>query len=149
MDTKDRRSRFCLRMEETRGRYNPSSGSWANVGTIPSPRIHHTAVWTGGERIVWGGKDQNSLPLNIGGICVSTIDSWIATTTINALDARASHTAVWTGSEMIVWIGYSFQGSDFNTGGRYNPATNSWTVTSTTDALKAETHTSRCGQVAK
>jgi N-acetylneuraminic acid mutarotase len=64
-------------------------------------------------------------------------DTWIATTTLNAPDARDGHTAVWTGSEMIIWggafldnAGYHF----FNTGGSYNPATDSWTATITTNA---------------
>ena len=40
-----------------------------------------------------------------------TDDTWTATSTTNAPDARALHTAVWTGSEMIVWGG----GSDCGT----------------------------------
>ena len=64
-----------------------------------------------------------------------TGDTWTATTTVNAPDARWGHTAVWTGSEMIVWGGY---GTDYlNTGGRYNPATDSWTSTSNTDVPTA------------
>jgi N-acetylneuraminic acid mutarotase len=63
-------------------------------------------------------------------------DTWTATTTVNAPDARWGHTAVWTGSDMIVWGG--FDGSnDLNTGGRYNPATDSWTTTSTTNVPTA------------
>src|SRR5437879_3931108 len=34
-----------------------------------------------------------------------TDDTWTATSTTNAPDAREQHTAVWTGSEMIVWGG--------------------------------------------
>ena len=70
-------------------------------------------------------------PLNTGGRYNPGADSWTATSTTNAPDARTYHTAVWTGSEMIVWGGY---GSTFNTGGRYNPSTDSWTATSTTNA---------------
>ena len=54
-----------------------------------------------------------------------TDDTWTATSTTNAPEARTGHTAVWTGSEMIVWGG----GSGFNTGGRYNPSTDSWAAT--------------------
>jgi N-acetylneuraminic acid mutarotase len=60
-----------------------------------------------------------------------TDDSWTATSTTNAPEARYRHTAVWTGSEMIVW------GGDSNTGGRYNPSTDSWTATSTINAPEA------------
>jgi N-acetylneuraminic acid mutarotase len=61
-------------------------------------------------------------------------DTWTATTTVNAPDARDGHTAVWTGSEMIVWGGLNSSPYELNTGGRYDPATDSWTPTSTTNA---------------
>src|SRR6266704_1771535 len=60
-------------------------------------------------------------------------DTWAATSTTNAPDARDGHTAVWTGTEMIVWGGINFP-TLFNTGGRYNPSTDSWTAISTANA---------------
>ena len=54
--------------------------------------------------IVWGGTDDLS-HLNTGGRYNPSTDSWTATSTTNAPDARDDHTAVWTGSEMIVWGG--------------------------------------------
>jgi hypothetical protein len=74
-----------------------------------------------------------SLPavLSPSGIC--TDDTWTATSTTDAPDARSYHKAVWTGSEMIVWGGADNVGYP-NTGGRYNPGTDSWTATSTTNA---------------
>jgi hypothetical protein len=79
--------------------------------------------------IVWGGTDVNT-----GGRYNPSIDTWTATSTINAPTARGEHTAVWTGSEMIVWGARGSNGSYFNTGGRYNPSIDSWTATSTTNA---------------
>ena len=63
-----------------------------------------------------------------------TDDTWTATTTVNAPDARdiLASQYVWTGSEMIIWGGSNPQG--LNTGGRYNPSTDTWTATSTTNA---------------
>ncbi len=52
-------------------------------------------------------------------------DTWTATTTNNAPDARYGHTAVWTGTEMIVWGGFA-GGMNLNTGGRYDPSSDSW-----------------------
>src|SRR5439155_10225129 len=121
----------------------PSGGcmdAWGATSTVnaPTARGSHTAVWTGSEMIVWGGRSTGGY-LNTGGRYNPSTDSWVATTTTGAPAARYLHTAVWTGSEMIVW-----GGSDninvttvFNTGGRYNPSTNSWTATSTTDAPEA------------
>jgi N-acetylneuraminic acid mutarotase len=61
-------------------------------------------------------------------------DTWSATTTVNAPDAREYHTVVWTGSEMIIWGGFNYSSNYLNTGARYNPATDSWTATSTINA---------------
>ena len=119
------------------GRYNPSTDSWAATSTAsaPSARGGNTAVWTSSEMIVWGGGfyDGSSHWLNTGGRYNPGTDSWIATSTTNAPDARDGHTAVWTGSEMIVWGGYDAS-NNLNTGGRYNPSTDRWAATSTTNA---------------
>src|SRR5262249_47636838 len=41
------------------GRYNPATGNWTLLNgasaSVPGPRVGHTAVWTGGEMIIWGG----------------------------------------------------------------------------------------------
>ena len=117
--------------------------TWTATSTTnaPSNRPGHTAVWTGSEMIVWGGYNLRAATqifgstLNTGGRYNPSTDSWTATSTSNAPDARASHTAVWTGNEMIVWGGY-LPGVT-HTGGRYNPGTDSWTATSTTKAPDA------------
>ena len=56
--------------------------------------------------IVWGGI--NGIDLNTGGRYDPGTDSWTATNTTNAPDARESHTAVWanTTNQMIVWGGF-------------------------------------------
>jgi len=59
---------------------------------------------------------------------VCTGDTWAATSTTIAPEARTVHTAVWTGSEMIVWGGQG-NSSRLNTGGRYTPSTDTWTAT--------------------
>ena len=64
-------------------------------------------------------------------------DTWTATATVNAPEARFSHTAVWTGSEMIIWGGGSFGFGNFNTGARYDPAAGTWIATSTANAPTA------------
>src|SRR5258707_10344705 len=81
--------------------------------------------------IVWGGIDGGSF-LNTGGRYNPGTDSWTATSTTSAPDARYNHTAVWTGSEMIVWggVGGSYL---INTGGG-KTATTTTTTTTTTPA---------------
>ncbi|MBI3449367.1 MAG: PxKF domain-containing protein [Acidobacteria bacterium] len=41
------------------GLYDPSADSWSPTSTLgaPTPRVGHSAVWTGGAMIVWGGSD--------------------------------------------------------------------------------------------
>jgi N-acetylneuraminic acid mutarotase len=56
----------------TGGRYNPITDSWLATTTTDAPdnRSGHTAVWTGGEMIVWGGfsDDGSSFQIfNTGG----------------------------------------------------------------------------------
>src|SRR5262249_32363786 len=53
------------------------------------------------------------------------VNTWTATSTINAPAGRAFHAAVWTGSEMIVWGGQN-DNQVFNNGAGYSPATDSW-----------------------
>jgi hypothetical protein len=114
--------------------------SWAatSLTNVPAARDGHTAVWTGSERIVWGGDfyDGSYHYLNTGGRYNPNVDSWTATNLANAPSVRGFHTAVWTGSEMIVWGGYN-GGSDFITGGRYDPGTDSWTATNINNAPTA------------
>jgi N-acetylneuraminic acid mutarotase len=123
----------------TGSRYNPITDSWSATSTInaPSARGYHTAVWTGGEMIVWGGEDGSGTFFNTGGRYNPITDSWSATGTSNAPSARWYHTAVWTGTEMIVWGGYDSSSTPLNTGSRYNPGADSWTATSTTNAPDA------------
>jgi N-acetylneuraminic acid mutarotase len=66
-------------------------------------------------------------------VCID--DTWTATATINAPDARGSHTAVWTGSEMIVWGGGNNSPPyRLNSGGKYYPSTDTWVSTSLVNA---------------
>ncbi len=54
----------------TGGRYEPTSGSWVATSmgaNVPSPRLYHTAVWTGSQMIVWGAGGTTSTPGNTGG----------------------------------------------------------------------------------
>jgi N-acetylneuraminic acid mutarotase len=83
---------------DTGGRYNPTTNSWTptSLANVPDGRALHTAVWTGSEIIVWGGQAGLDLGyyFNTGGRYDPSMDSWIATNTINAPDGRYRHTAL-------------------------------------------------------
>jgi N-acetylneuraminic acid mutarotase len=107
--------------------------TWSATSTSAlSGRTDPTAVWTGSEMIVWGGRNSFG-PVSSGGKYDPSTDTWTATSAHNAPQGRQFHTAVWSGSEMIVWGG--LRGTDYlNTGGRYNPSTNTWTAPGTANA---------------
>jgi N-acetylneuraminic acid mutarotase len=107
------------------------NNSWTATSSMnaPSDRFDHTAVWTGTEMIVWGGRRDLFTNFNTGGRYFPATDTWTDTRTAGAPFARSGHTAVWTGTEMIIW-----GGNADDTGGRYNPATDSWTSTTTANA---------------
>ena len=119
---------YPLHLANTGGRYNPNTDTWTatSMTNAPSPRLSHTAVWTGSQMIVWGGGSY--AVGNTGGKYNPNTDSWTPTSTIGP-PMLAGHTAVWTDKEMIVWGGYN--GSiHVNTGARYNPGTDTWATTS-------------------
>ena len=117
--------------------------AWYEMGQFlnnrPQPRNAHTAVWTGSEMIIWGGRNIENI-FSQGGIFNPTTNTWRSTSQIDAPSARCYHTAIWTGSEMIVWGGW-LGGVATNTGSRYNPLTNIWTPITTIGApTKANRH---------
>ena len=130
----------------TGGRYNPVSDIWATTTTAgaPAARIDHTAVWTGTKMIVWGGcrfvNDACSATAlgNGGGRYDPAANSWQATSTADAPEARQDHTAVWSGNEMIVWGGAG--AAVYGNGARYDPAANTWTPTAVTSLTPRYDH---------
>ncbi len=131
---------------DTGGRYNPSTDAWAATSTganVPEGREQHTAVWTGTEMIVWGGRRDVYFFLNTGARYDPVADRWVATSTgEDSVLARAFHSAVWTGSEMIVWGGRGSSGfAPLNSGSRYDPRNDSWTALSATATTPRAGHT--------
>ncbi|MCL4266286.1 MAG: tandem-95 repeat protein [Anaerolineae bacterium] len=106
------------------GRYNPATDTWTdvNIGNAPAARARHTAVWTGDEMIVWSGCTNSANCLQgdaAGGRYDPQTDTWTATSTTGAPEARQWHTAVWTGDAMIVWAGLTDDNGISQTGGLY------------------------------
>jgi len=48
--------------KDTGAIYDPATDAWAptDVGGAPAPRSWHSAVWTGGEMLVWGGSETRT-----------------------------------------------------------------------------------------
>jgi N-acetylneuraminic acid mutarotase len=119
---------FFCRGINTGGRYDPNTNSWvATTKThAPKARLEHTAIWTGKQMIVWGGRacDFFCGGTNTGGRYNPSTNSWVSTSIKGAPSVRFWNTAVWTGKEMIVWGGFL----NLKTGGRYSPS-NTWKPT--------------------
>jgi N-acetylneuraminic acid mutarotase len=109
------------------GAYEPVSGAWTATDTLtaPSPRMSHTAVWSGAEMIVWGGRTDVIPGHQSGGRYSFGSNSWAPTATSGAPAGRHGHTAVWTGTEMIVWGGRGGTGM-LGDGRGYDPIANAW-----------------------
>ena len=116
----------------TGGRYDPYTDTWTptNVGpTAPSARGLHTAVFTNGRMIVWGGSPDGYYT-NSGGRYDPTTNTWTPTNVASGVpQGRFSHTAVVADGKMIVWGGVT--GGGPNIGGVYDPEADAWTPTST------------------
>jgi N-acetylneuraminic acid mutarotase len=114
---------------DTGGRYNPATDAWSATSTIntPLPALFATAVWSGAEMIVWGGRCHQPGLLTChtesyeGGRYDPQTDSWTPTTLDGVPEARVFHTAVWTGEAMIIWGGIGTWNGYRHTGGLYYP----------------------------
>jgi hypothetical protein len=119
-------------LTNTGGRFNTSGvGSWTATNAdgasgAPTPRVGHTAVWTGTEMIIWSGN--SGVLTRSGARYRPATNDWVnVSPTLSAPSARTDHTAVWTGTEMIVWGGTDISSLATATGARYNPVTDVWT----------------------
>lgn len=106
------------------GRYRPDLDAWQPVSQTlaPTARDRHTAVWTGSEMLIWGGR--NAAP---GGRYSPVTNSWVGMTTTDAPTPRIAHTAVWTGNKMMIWGGKPQPlNVETSSGSLYDPSSNTW-----------------------
>lgn len=101
----------------------------------PEGRKGHTAIWTGSEMIVWGGRGDEGL-LRSGGRYDPVTDTWASVETSGAPSTRERHTAVWTGARMIIWGGM-IDLVAVPEGHSYDPVNDSWSPLSNVGAPAA------------
>jgi N-acetylneuraminic acid mutarotase len=108
------------------GAYDPATDTWELTPTLgaPSGRSLHTAVWTGTEMAIWGGRTLAGA-VNSGGMYDPQSKAWRPISDTCGAAERFDHTAVWTGGEMIIWGG-SRNGALVTSGAQYNPTTDAW-----------------------
>lgn len=140
--------------------FDPQNSQWTAMSTRQQPSLRYwfSAVWTGSQIVVWGGRKQDityhssglqqSSLLSDGAIYDPNTDVWTALPAPPAaLTARFLQSTVWTGSEMLIWGGVDRQG-DCNpadstavnactkTGAAFDISTGRWRVLDTTRAPK-------------
>jgi N-acetylneuraminic acid mutarotase len=134
------RDAFALTIStvDTGGVYDPALDTWTPTSTTRAPgrRWQHTAVWSGGDVLVWGGQEAFSTFLGDGGAYSPPSDAWSAVPLAGAPSARQGHVAVWTGQEMVVWGGAT-SGGETDTGAAFDPAAGTWRAASSAQAPAA------------
>lgn len=107
-----------------------SAPVWSAVATLQAPtaRTGHTAVWTGQQMIVWGGKGAEAQDYRADGASYDpAADKWTPLPTDGAPGGRSGHAALWTGSEMLILGGESASGP-LSSGHAYDPVRRRWRV---------------------
>lgn len=89
---------------DTGARYSPESDSWTptSLVEVPPARHGHSAVWTGEEMIVWGGRVEVNSPTATGGHYAPAVDQW-RPTALQDPPPAADGNAVWSDGMMLVW----------------------------------------------
>jgi hypothetical protein len=107
--------------------YSPASNRWRRLPAMDTGRIGHTAVCTGRQLLVWGGRtrDAGSWTAPAHGLAYDRASDRWSPLPKSPLRGRAGHIAVWTGSQMLVWGGTPARASDpqkpFADGAAYTP----------------------------
>jgi hypothetical protein len=118
----------------TGARYDPATDTWTPLATLnsPSPRLNHTAVWSGSEMMIWGGSSNGSDILASGGRYNLSTDTWQPISTTNA-PSVAGYRAEWAGGRMVIWK-ETVPNQPPGIGARYDPVTDSWASVSMVNA---------------
>jgi len=96
----------------------------------PTGRWLHTAIWTGSELLIWGGRcdiggGSVTMAFADGGAFDPGANSWRSIPSPGFLSSRFLHRAVWTGTAMIVWGGRN--ASALADGAIFDPVADLWT----------------------
>lgn len=107
--------------------YDPLSDRWRPLPQAPLVRrAGHTAVWTGKEMVLWGGRETTS---HVGYLADGAAYEPVARTwrplSSSPLAARSGHSAVWAGSRMVIWGGET-DGGPAADGATWEAASGRW-----------------------
>ncbi len=106
--------------------YDPVERSWRKIAEAPiGKRLWHSAVWTGGEMIVWGGFGDHAVVEAAAYQPVT--DTWRPIADAPISPRWWGHSTTWTGTEMIIWGNRPGESAE-PVGAAYDPAVDTWRV---------------------
>ena len=111
-----------------------TGGQWRRLPKGPlDGREGHSAVWTGTEMILWGGRTLQThtaqkveFAWESGGAAFDPVTREWRVISRAPIPGREGHAAVWTGMEMLIWGGSRADGRPLAGGGRYDPVADRW-----------------------
>lgn len=113
----------------TGARYRPATDEWFTTSlgeSVPTPRRHPLAAWTGDVALICGGREEWS-PLIEGGKYDPADDAWRTIPfNVATISGAGGQSAIWTGRELVVW-GAAVSTSASATGAAFDPLGGTWT----------------------
>ena len=107
--------------------YNPATGRWRKIASMPRREYGATAVWDGREILFIGGFQRlGTGPFARGLAYNPSTNRWRLLPAMPF--ARAGFAAVWDGRQLLVWGGLTAKGVPPAHGEAYTPASNRWTA---------------------
>ena len=107
--------------------YSPAGNAWRRLPAMDSGRIWHTAICTGRQLLVWGGRTRSgdTWTAPVHGLAYDRAANRWSPLPRSPLPGRTGHVAVWTGSQLLIWGGIPARQSDperpFADGAAYTP----------------------------
>jgi N-acetylneuraminic acid mutarotase len=103
--------------------YNPATGHWRQLPSMPYARSGHAAVWTGSQLLVWGGENglDGKPAAPPSGVAFDPVTMRWSQLPRSPLRGRTRAHAVWTGTTMLIWGGQTINDSkDLPDGAAYS-----------------------------
>jgi len=107
--------------------------TWYKIAGPPDERYGCASLVSGTNLIIWGGINEELIPVNTGFKYDSSSDSWSEISSVNAPSPRKNFMA-YSGFYLYIWGGQDTSDNYLNTGAYYNPSRDEWnTIRATGD----------------
>jgi N-acetylneuraminic acid mutarotase len=105
--------------------YDPATNGWRRLPAMgDAGRTEHTAVWTGTQLLVWGGRTYRAGAWTTPphGVAYDPGANHWSALPRSVLRGRTGQVAVWTGTQMLIWGGWPVTvGGTLHDGAAYIP----------------------------